>query len=332
MQLWEQGNFDLDDPVNPHLKGLKVQHDDLNAPQITFRHLLTHTSGVGETRNYADLAKPVVGLAAKPETRILLMREYYKGKLRAETYPGMKWAYANHAFAILAQLIEDISGEPFADYMRKHVFEPLGMQNSEYFLSEKVRDSLAQGYQLKGHRFEEVHYLRLNTPGCGGIFSNVKDMCKYTAALMNGGENENGRILQPETLKLMMTPQTGSVIDERVFKMGLAFMIEDFGPHQAVEHGGGWPGFISSMRVVPEEDLAVLVFTNSSNSAPGTIASDLVHMLLDTPNPRNQIQNINIPERAIRLAVIMRLLRSSSRFFDQLPLLGKPWAARWKYL
>ena len=55
MQLWEQGKFDLDDPVNPHLKGLKVQHSDLNAPQITFRHLLTHTSGVGETRGYLDL-------------------------------------------------------------------------------------------------------------------------------------------------------------------------------------------------------------------------------------------------------------------------------------
>ena len=224
------------------------------------------------------------------------MREYYNGKLQAETYPGMKWAYANHAFAILAQLIEDISGMPFAEYMRKNVFEPLGMERSEYYLSEKVRDGLAQGYTLKGEQFKEVEYLRLNTPGCGGIFSSLAEMSLYVSALMNGGQNEHGRVLQPETLKLMMTSQIPSVIDERVFKMGLGFFLEDIGSNLAAEHGGGWPGFISSMRVVPEEDLAVLVFTNSSSPAPGIIANDILYMLLDTPNPRLAEQDKTIPE------------------------------------
>ena len=296
LQLWEQGKFDLDDPVNPYLNGLKVQHPDLNAPQITIRHLLTHTSGVGETRGYSDLLRPVGGLAAKKDTRILSMREYYQGKLQAETYPGMKWAYANHAFAILAQLIEDVSGLPFAEYMRKNVFDPLGMQRSEYFLSEKLREDLAQGYALKGAQFKDVEYVRLNTPGCGGIFSSLAEMRLYVAALMNGGENEHGRVLKPETLKLMMTSQIPSVIDERIFKMGLGFFLEDIGSHLVAEHGGGWPGFISSMRVVPDEDLAVLVFTNSSSLAPGIIAGDILHMLLDVPNPRLKERDQSIPE------------------------------------
>ena len=57
MQLWEQGKFDLDDPVNPYLKTYKVLHSDPHAPPITFRHMLTHTSGIGETRTTWDLLK-----------------------------------------------------------------------------------------------------------------------------------------------------------------------------------------------------------------------------------------------------------------------------------
>ncbi len=289
MQLWEQKKFDLDDPVNPYLKALKVQHRDSGAPQITFRHLLTHTSGVGEVRAYSDMLLRVGGLGAKADTRILSMPEYYNGLLQAEIYPGQKWSYANHAFAVLAQLIEDISGEPFAVYMRRHIFEPLEMEHSDYFMSERVRAGLAQGYQFKKDRFMPVEYLRLNTPGCGGIFSNVTDMVRYVSALMSGGKTEDGRLLNPQTLKLMMTSQLQT--DPRTFGMGLGFMLKQYGPYLAARHGGGWPGFISEMSVIPEKKLAVLVFTNSSSSAPALIARDMLYRLLDLPDPQETLPN-----------------------------------------
>ena len=286
MQLWEGEKFDLDDPVNPYLKSMKVQHKDPNAPQITFRHLMTHTSGVGETRGFMDFTRRVGGLGAKPDTRILSMPEYYNGHLTAEIYPGQKWAYANHAYAVLAQLIEDISGEPFAMYMRHNVFEPLGMMHSDYFMSERVHERLAQGYQFKKSSFKPVDYLRLNTPGCGGIFSCVNDMTKYVAALMNGGANEHGSVIKPETLKLMMTSQLDT--DPRVFSMGLGFFLEHFGEHLVAEHSGGWPGFISSMRVIPEQNLAMLAFTNTSNGAPTRITKEILHRMLGLESPSEQ--------------------------------------------
>ncbi len=292
MQLWEQKKFDLDDPVNPYLKALKVQHRDINAPQITFRHLLTHTSGVGEMRSYSDMLRRVGGLGAKADTRILSMPEYYNGLLQAEVFPGEKWAYANHAFAVLAQVIEDISGEPFVDYMRRHIFEPLGMEHSDYFMSERVRADLAQGYQFKKDRFAPVEYLRLNTPGCGGIFSNVTDMVRYVSALMAGGRAENGQLLHSQTLKLMMTPQLQT--DARLFGMGLGFMLKQYGPYLAARHGGGWHGFISEMTVIPEKKLAVLVFTNSSSSAPALIARDMLHRILELPDPLEVFPAANV--------------------------------------
>ncbi|MCJ7624558.1 MAG: beta-lactamase family protein [Anaerolineaceae bacterium] len=292
MQLWEQGKFDLDDPVNPHLMFMKVQHDDPEAPPVTFRHLLTHTSGIGETRGLTDFTRPVVGLGARPDTRILPMPEYYNGRLKPEIYPGEKWAYSNHAYAVLAQLIEDISGVPFPEYMRKNVFEPLGMTRTDYVLSARVRSELAQGYQFKVDRFVPVDYLRLNTPGCGGIFSSVNEMAKYVAALMDGGKNQHGSVIKPGTLKMMMTSQLET--DARVHDMGLAFILDKYGRYAIAEHGGGWPGFISDMKVAPGANTGVVVFTNSSSRAPGIIARDIMHRLLGVANPDEKVPDLTI--------------------------------------
>ena len=246
MQLWEQGKFDLDDPVNNYLKTYKVQHVDPAAPPVTFRHMLTHTSGIGEVTGLLDLFKPVAGLGARPEDPEIPLGEYYKGCLRPEVYPGEKWAYANHAYATLGQLIEDISGQPFAEYMREHVFAPLGMQDSDFLLNENLRSRLANAYEFKKNGFSPVEYLRIEVPAAGSIFSNVEEMSKYVSALMNSGKNENGRMVKPETLELMFTPQLD--IDKNLeMNIGLYFVLTNFGEHRIAWHNGGWPGFVSSM-------------------------------------------------------------------------------------
>ena len=96
-----------------------------------------------------DILKPVGGLGAKPEEPEVSLGEYYQGVLQPEVYPGEKWAYANHAYATLGQLVEDISGQPFGEYAIEHVFEPLGMHKSDYYLTERVQDDLANAYHVQ---------------------------------------------------------------------------------------------------------------------------------------------------------------------------------------
>src|SRR5208282_5563537 len=139
MQLHQQGLFQLDDPVNNFLSAYKIEQPR-SAPAVTFRHLLTHTSGIGEVRKLSDLLRPTIGLAANPE-RIPTLRQYYAPALKADVAPQVKWAYANHGFATLGQLVEDLSGQPFAEYMIDHVFGPLRMDHSDYRLSERVRST-----------------------------------------------------------------------------------------------------------------------------------------------------------------------------------------------
>jgi len=296
MQLWEQGRFGLDDPVNDYLKAYRVQHRDPQAPPVTFRHLMTHTSGIGEFRRVSDLLdfRRLFALGAKEGEPVPVLKDYYGGRLTPELYPGEKWAYANHGFATLGQLVEDISGEPFEEYMLEHVIEPLGMFHTDYLRSERVRDQLAHGYQLKRGKLAPVNYLEIVVRAAGSIFSSVNEMAKYVAALLGGGKNEHGAILKPETLRMMMEPHYQ--VDERLTAMGLAFWLEKLDGHRVAWHGGGWAGFTSAMLVAPDDGLGVVMFTNTSTLALFGIASGLLRRLLDIPNLASSLPRTDILE------------------------------------
>jgi CubicO group peptidase (beta-lactamase class C family) len=283
MRLWERGLFGLDDPVNEYLKGYRVEHPDPTAPPVTFRHMLTHTSGIGELRKSTDLFRPMIGLGAKPDGPVPSPEEYYAGGLRPAVYPGTKWAYSNHAFNVLGQLVEDISGEPLEEYTRKNVFERLGMGSTDYLRSERVREEAAKGYNFSRGKLKPVKYLEIVIRGAGSVFSSVEDMCRYAAALLGGGANEFGKALAPETLSLMMEPHYR--LDERLPAMGLAFLLDGLDGHRVAGHDGGWPGFVSSMVLCPEEELAVVAFANASSLAAHEVSQDLIRRMLDMPEP-----------------------------------------------
>ncbi len=287
LQLYEQGKIQLDDPVNNYLKAYQIIPPYPGIAPVTFRHLLTHTSGIGELRRLTDAILPTGGLAEKPTDHPISLNEYYRGGLKAEVAPGQKWAYANHAYATLGQLVEDISGQPFDAYMLEQVFRPLGMEHSNYKRTGEICRKLAQGYEFKKGRFLPIEYQRVIVEPAGSIFSTVDDMACYVAALMNGGSNATGRVLQPGTLDLMMTNQLAESAGRT--GMGLAFILTRYDGHPVVWHNGGWPGFTSAMYIAPADKLGVLVFTNASNPAPDLIASQVLHHLLGLPDPAETV-------------------------------------------
>jgi CubicO group peptidase (beta-lactamase class C family) len=294
MQLWEQGFFGLDDPVNDHLKHYQVNRPDRATPPVTFRHLLTHTSGIGELRGVTDLFKPVIGLGTKPGKPVPTPAQYYPKGLRPAVRPGTKWVYSNHAFNTLGQLVEDISGEPFVEYMRRQVFEPLGMENTDYVPSERSREALAQGYSFSRGALKPVDYLEITARGAGSVFPTVEDMCLYVAALLGGGANGRGKVLNRETLSVMTEPHYR--LDERLPAMGLALLLDDFGGHTVASHDGGWPGFLSSMHICPAFEVGVVVFVNASSRAAHEAADGLMRGLLGVPEPSSRLPRAGVLE------------------------------------
>jgi CubicO group peptidase (beta-lactamase class C family) len=272
MQLVEEGRVRLDDPVNEHVRGFRVEGP---GEPVTIRNLLTHTGGLGELRRWSDLLRPTIGLAAKLGDPPADLGAFYAPVLRAEVEPGTKWAYANHGFAVLGRLVEDVTGEPFAERMRSRLFEPLGMLGTDFVRSDRVRDRLAVGYKLRRGRLRAVKDREIAVAPAGSVFSSVEDMARYAAALIRGGEP----VLRPDTFRLMLEPQDGS--DERLPAMGLAFMLDRVGAREVAGHDGGWPGFVSALVVAPDDDTGVVAFTNTDTAfAPHDLAEKLLRRLL----------------------------------------------------
>jgi CubicO group peptidase (beta-lactamase class C family) len=277
MQLVEEGRVSVDDPVQAHLRSVRLEQRDRSGGPVTIRHLLTHTAGLGELRRWSDLLRPTIGLAAKPGEVPALAR-YYAPALSAEVAAGSKWAYANHGFALLGQLVEDVTGEPFARRLRTRVFEPLGMHGTDFQRSERVRDRLAVGYAFKRGALRPVKDREIVVEPAGSVFSSLEDMALYAAAVAGGGANRHGRVVAAETLAAMLDPQWPA---EGLPAMGLAFMLDRLGPYLVAGHDGGWPGFISSLVVVPDAGAAALAFTNTTvASAPHDLTERVLRRAL----------------------------------------------------
>jgi CubicO group peptidase (beta-lactamase class C family) len=275
MQLWEQGKFALQDPINDYLRDYKVQHRRQNAPPITFHHLLTHTAGLGEFAPLYRYFSPAAHFnVVRPHKPVPPLKKLYGRTLPAECLPGEKWCYANNGYATVGQLVADISGQSFPDYIRQHILVPLGMEKSDFWRSDRVRDGLSIGYKYRVKRqdFKPVIDLEQVTTAAGSMYATVNDMGRYMTALMAN------TVLKPETLELMFTPQFQN--DARLQGMGYGFKIDDFGGHRVVSHDGLWLGFISSMFVAPDDELGVVALTNTANSIAIGLASSLMRRML----------------------------------------------------
>jgi len=277
MQLRDRGLLELDDPVGEHLRSYRLAPAQSSFQPATIRHLLTHTGGIGEVRGLADLFRPTIGLALPRDRPAPSLADYYRGGLRVEVEPGTKWAYANHGFATLGQLVEDVSGEPFAYYMREHIFGPLGMDSTDFTRTAPIQDHLATGYALRKQGLKAVKDRDIAIAPAGSMFSTTADMARYAAALL-GGDGGPEPFLRPGMLAEMFSPQYQP--DPRLPGIGLSFLRGDVGGHRTIGHDGGCPGFISTMVVAPDDGLAVLAFTNAGSVTPARVSDAVMREIL----------------------------------------------------
>lgn len=285
MQLQEQGLVDLDAPVRDYLHAFRLIPASPRFRPVTLRHLLTHTAGIRAVRTVFDLLRPTLGWGVPAGHAVPALARYYRDGLHVDTDPGTKWAYSNHGFAVLGQVVEDVTGTPFDRYVREHVFGPAGMSRSDLVRSERVRSGLATGYHMRSRGLIAVTD-RENVPvGAGSGYASTSDMARFAAALLGGGANEHGRILQPQTLVQMFAPHYQP--DPRIPGMGLGFFRGETGGYATVGHDGIWPGFHAAMLLVPEREAGVLAFANTGPFSPlsvtGPVASAVLRRLLGVP-------------------------------------------------
>ncbi|MGE5333575.1 MAG: serine hydrolase, partial [Nitrososphaerota archaeon] len=299
MQLSEQGRIDLDAPANDYLRAYKLVPAKASFRPATVRHLLSHTGGIPQVLRLTDWLLPVRG-ENFTIGQVPTLAEYYRdrGGLHVVTEPGTTFAYGDHSFATLGQLVEDVSGMPLARYFREHIFDPLGMADTDLLRSDRITARLATGYTVGSRGVKKVTDSELVTMGAGSIFSTPRDMARYLAALQGGGANEHGRVLQQATLASMFAPHFQT--DPRVPGMGLGFWRSTVGGHSAVWHEGTLPGFNSQIWLAPDDGVGVMAFTNGSQGAMSWLlveASGLLREALGVPDEAIRTDVPHHPER-----------------------------------
>jgi CubicO group peptidase (beta-lactamase class C family) len=293
MQLHEQGLIDLDAPANDYLRAYQLIPAQAGLGPATVRHLLTHTAGIAEVQHVRDLFHPEAGpfegrppiLNVSAGEPLPSLAEYYRRGLPVVAEPGTRFAYSNHGFATLGQIVEEVSGIALERYFRERIFEPLGMAHTDLLRSDRVRSRLATGYALRRHGVTAVPDRDWIGAGCGGIYSSARDIARFAAALLGGGANEHGSILDPATLSTMWEPHHQP--DARVPGWGLGFTRGDAGGHRMVGHDGILPGFNSALLLAPDDGLAIVAFTNGSRGAFVWMETEfkrLLRHLLDAPD------------------------------------------------
>ncbi|HEX7661012.1 MAG TPA: serine hydrolase domain-containing protein [Pseudonocardiaceae bacterium] len=298
MQLHEQGLVDLDAPANHYLHAFHLVPADPHFRATTVRDLLTHTSGVPEQIHLPRSLADPFGESVPLGTRLPTLGEYYNGALRLVCEPGTRFTYTDHNFTTLGQIVADVSGQSIQDYLREHIFQPLGMVVTDLVRSQHVQERLATGYALGRGGPGAITDREWITAAAASTYSSPRDMARYLAALLGGGANEHGRILRPETLAAMFEPQYRA--DPRVPGMGLAYSRYNLGGHLAIEHEGILPGFNSDIVVAPNDGIGVMAFTNGSRQAMLWLPAETLKLLGQLIDAPEDVIRTDVPQRPDR--------------------------------
>jgi CubicO group peptidase (beta-lactamase class C family) len=252
MMLWEQGKFRLDDPVSkfiPEFKDPQVLNTFTYADtsyttvpadkEITIRHLLTHTSGLGYGVIDGDERFKMIykkaGVTDLFTTESITIEESVKklAKLPLHHNPGEKFTYSE-GLDVLGYFIEIVSGMPFNEYLRKHLFDPLGMDDTWFYLPESKADRLVTVQKKENGQWVRYPVTFYDTEypikgakrffsGGAGLSSTAKDYATFLQMYLNGGELNGIRILSRTTVRLIMGNQIDCLWGDDVEYYGLAF-------------------------------------------------------------------------------------------------------------
>ncbi len=197
MQLIEAGKIGLDDPVAKYLPAFGNHGKEA----ITIRHLLTHQGGLIADNSMKDFADG----HDKAIERLMTLEPL--------AAPGERLIYSDVGFMVLGELVTAMSGQSLEEYTRTHVFEPLGMRDTMYLPTKIPSDRFAPTEQRDGHWMRgEVHDPRAfalgGVAGHAGLFSTADDLARFAQALLHGGQLGEARILSPETVHVMTSPQS----------------------------------------------------------------------------------------------------------------------------
>jgi len=255
-KLSEQGRLDLDAPVSSYLKQWQLAESNFDNDKVTVRALLSHTAGLGDRLGFGDysaeetLPSTVESLnkprGSKAEVKIRVVRE-----------PGSDWSYSGGGYLIVEHIIEEISGQSYAQYVKENLLKPLAMQRSSFDYLGKF-DNISNSYDENGNQVALSQYA---SKAATALSSSSHDMSLLALALLN--ENSSA-ILNQDSIKQLRKPigfQSGAPIWGAGTMLYVPVTNDDF----IYGHGGSNdPAINTSIRINPENKSAFVILATGN--------------------------------------------------------------------
>jgi CubicO group peptidase (beta-lactamase class C family) len=251
---------------------------------ITIRNLLNHTSGL---KDYEDLMPsqdnvPENKLDQIQDSGVLaLMEKQKEGKFA----PGTHWAYSNSGYVLLGLVVEKVSGKSFGDFLRDRIFAPLHMDHTVvYQKGENEVTQRAYGHSQINSRWQQTDQSATSaTLGDGGIYTSLRDLEKWDAAL------RNHTLLSADEMQPALTPvkvPDDSVRgpDNKPAAYGFGWYLDPYRGHRRMWHYGETQGFRNTIQRFPDDNLTIMVLSNRADAEPGTLALKVADLYLYSAN------------------------------------------------
>jgi CubicO group peptidase (beta-lactamase class C family) len=302
MQLVEAGDVALEDPLDDYVPHLEAVSGD----PVTLADLLSHASGMPSDGSLSALITKLTGRAEGegdlPMASDADFRRHVEDSVGERLTDRERFFYYNAGFTLLGHVVEEVSGQSFADYVREHVHDPLGMRRSGYTESrfEDAGDrmtayNLDDGVTSDGsYSFDE----RLYAPG--GMYSSVVEMSDYVRCFLNDGTVDGETLLSPESVATMTERHSvrETYLDGREQGYGFGLQVESFCGDRLVGHGGMMGTTTAYFGYLEEAGVGVVVECNAAPEKHPTVAGKGVLALLAGERPREAVPTYALEAKA----------------------------------
>jgi CubicO group peptidase (beta-lactamase class C family) len=253
---------------------------------ITVRNLLNHTSGLPDYEDILVKQHPDTPEEKIPQILdagvLKLLKQQTSGKFPA----GAKWEYSNSGYAVLAMIVEKMSGKPFGQFLQEKIFDPLKMTNTlAYEQGKNEVPNRAYGHTRKGDGWQETDQSPTSAVlGDGGIYSSLNDLAKWDRAirdhtLLTAAE------MQPALTAVQPTDGPAKSPDGKVASYGFGWFLDPHQGHMRMFHDGETIGFRTTIQRFPDDELTIIVLANRADVDPEQLALKVADLYFSTAFP-----------------------------------------------
>jgi len=262
MQLVEEGRIALDGKITKLVPGLPGAWDG-----VTVRHLLTHTSGIKSTTSIPGFQKNL--RKDYPQEEVIKLVADYPLQFK----PGERWEYSNTGYFVLGMLLEKVGGKAYGELLRERIFAPLGMSSTRANDLSAVIPNRAAGYTLEKDGLHNADYLSMTQPFAAGVLvSTVEDLARWDAALQ--GE----KVLKAASKQEVFSP--ARLNDGSATTYGFGWSFGTISGHRVIGHGGGIPGFSSSLARFVDDGVTIIVLMNTDSASADAVLRGVASLVI----------------------------------------------------